>query len=1046
MGYLGGTPRQKKITASVQFYFMDTSDTKTFTFSGWDASAVRPLLQGVLFSVLLLVSLNAKTFAQQTVHGSVVDAKTEEPLVGVNIAIKDTRKGTTTDANGQFSITIDSSQAVLIFSYIGYERVEMPVAGREEFNIKLKPKVGELDELVVVGYGSVRKRDVTGSISQVESKDIGNMTSLNAEQSLQGKVSGVQITKTSGAPGAKSAVRIRGVGTFNDASPIYVVDGVILDDISFLNPSDIKSMEVLKDASATAIYGSRGANGVILIQTKSGSGTSGGPEVSVSAEGGIQQLEDRIDLLNGRQFATIANEIRAGSYNNVNAVPNTDWQDQIFGIAPVQNHHISISGSGERGNYYIGLGYFQKKGIIDKSNYQRLTLKLNNTYEVSDNFKLGNQITIAPYKQRVAPNVTFDAYRAQPVLKPYYDDGSFGVVYNVGNPLADLAHSNNFNRGVRIVGNVHARAIISDQFFVKSSFGTDAAFHRSENFTPAYTVYNPDGTASQQNNTYSDIFKSESYNYNFLWENTLNYIQDFGKHKINAVAGLTMQQTRSEIMNMSGQNVIRDDEEFWYVEPSYIIDQANNINTLNSIFNGVDPNQYYNMISFLGRVVYSYNDKYMTTVTLRRDGSSKFSQENRWGYFPSVALGWNITKEPFMESVDFIDHLKLRASRGVIGNEKISYYDRFARVNSDLLAVFNGQTYVAGTYAKSGNPDLKWETTTQTDIGIEMRMLDDRLSGQIDFFNRLTDDILVELSTPGHLGNGQGQKVRYNAASVLNRGVEVQVDWKDNLGDLAYNVELTGSTTKNEVKAIGGNSGVDSLLIGGYLANGQAVTMSRKGKPIGSFYGYVTDGIFQNQQELNSYPHMSQAGVGDLRFKDTNGDGELDGEDRTIIGSPIPDVVYGFSVDLNYKHWDMSVRLQGQYGNDIFNGKDVVRPDPYNFEQHVWDRWHGEGTSHTEPRPSYGGYNYLPSDRFVLDGSYLRLQNLTVGYSLPTSFLDKLGFSKARFYIRGTNIFTLTKYTGYTPEIGSSNVLANGIDTGVYPIPRTFSLGFNTTF
>ncbi len=1015
--------------------------------SSWD-SAIKLLFQSFFLIVCLILLLHTTSWAQQVVSGTVIDAETQQTLIGVNINVKGTTRGTSTDENGEFRLRVDSVQTVLVFSYVGYQKVEVDVRGREEIKVEMSPQVGEMDELVVVGYGSVRKRDITGSISQVQSEDIGNVTSLNAEQSLQGKVSGVQITKTSGAPGASSAVRIRGVGTFNNSSPIYVVDGVILDDISFLSPSDIKSMEVLKDASATAIYGSRGANGVVLIQTKSGSATQEGPQVSISAEGGIQQLEKKIDLLSGRQFAVIANEIRPGSYNNVDAVPNTDWQDQIFSIAPVQNHHISIRGSSERGNYYIGVGYFQEDGIIDKSSYERLSLKLNNTYQVSENFKLGNNITIAPYRQQVAPNVTFQAYRAQPLLEPYYSDGSFGVVRNVGNPLADLEYSNNYNRGVRLVGNVFAEAIISDDFFIKTSFGTDAAYNRSENFTPAFTVYNPDGTASQQDNTYSDIFKATGYNYSFLWENTVNYIKDFNEHSINAVVGLTMQQSRSELLELSGQNVIRDGEDFWYIEPSYIVDEANNIDMLNSIFNGVDPNQYFNMISYLGRVVYSYDDTYMTTLTLRRDGSSKFAQDNRWGYFPSVAVGWTISNESFMESLSSIDFLKLRASRGVIGNEKISYYDRFSRVNSDLLAVFSNPdaSYVAATYAKSGNPDLKWETTTQTDIGLEVRAFDNHLSAQIDYFNRLTEDILVELSTPGHLGNGQGERVRYNAASVLNEGVEFQVSWEDDFGDFSFNAEVVGNTVRNEVKAIGGNSGIDSVLIGGNLANGQSVTQSRVGHPIGAFYGYVTDGIFQNQEELDDYPHLPQAGVGDLRFKDTNGDGDLNGQDRTYIGSPIPDFVYGFNLGMNYKNWDLSVGLQGQYGNEIFNGKNVVRPDPYNFEQHVWNRWTGEGTSTTEPRPSYGGYNFLPSDRFIHDGSYLRLRSLVLGYSLPSEFLGNLGISKARFYVKGTNLFTWTKYTGYTPEIGSNNVLSNGIDRGEYPIPRVISLGFNTTF
>ncbi|MEX2602549.1 MAG: TonB-dependent receptor [Gracilimonas sp.] len=1028
---------------------MKNSTTSTFgKMKKEPVSVISFMFMWVVFIGLLNLNFSHEVLAQQVVTGTVIDAESEETLPGVNIRVKDTNRGTSTNVDGYFSITLEEGQSILVFSFIGFITQEIDVEGQNEILVELQPDIGELDELVVIGYGAIRKRDMTGSVGQIGSDEIGKITSTNAEQSLQGRVSGVQITSTSGAPGAGAAVRIRGVGTFNNSSPIYVVDGVILDDISFLNSSDIQSMEILKDASATAIYGSRGANGVILVQTKTGAGDTEGTVVRVSAEGSVQQLERKIDLLNGREFATISNEIRPGSYNNVNAVPNTDWQDQIFEIAPMQNHQISVSGSGESSDYYVSLGYSNQQGIIGKSNYERLNLKFNNTYRISEKFKMGNNITIAPYKQQVAPNVTFAVYRAQPVLEPYYDDGSFGVVRNVGNPLADLEYSNNYNSGVRIVGNIFAEAIVAEDFLLRTSFGTDAALNRSKNFTPAYTIYNPDGTASQQNNEYSDIFKGEGVNYSWLWENTANYIKEFDKHQVNAVVGLTMQQTRSERLQMAGQNVIRDGEDFWYVEPSYIVDEANNIDMLSSIFNGVDPGQYYNMISYLGRVVYTYNDKYLTTITMRRDGSSKFAEENRWGYFPSFALGWNVDRESFMEPVTAINNLKLRFSWGEIGNEKISYYDRFSRVNSGLLAVFGNPDapYVAGTYGKSGNPDLTWETTTQMDAGIEITLLENRLSGEVDFYNRVTDDILVELSTPGHLGNGQGQRIRYNAASVLNRGVEFTLGWEDKVGDLGYGLSVLGNTIHNEVLAIGGNSGIDSLLIGGGLANGQTVTRSTVGNPIGAFYGYVTDGIFQNQEELDSYPSMSQAGVGDLRFRDINGDGQINGEDRTMIGSPIPDFVYGFSVDLNYKRWDFSVGFQGQYGNELFNGKNVVRPDPYNFEQHVWDRWTGEGTSNSEPQPSFGGYNYLPSDRFIHDGSYLRLRSLILGYSLPANLLNKLSLTQARFYVKATNLLTFTKYTGYTPEIGSGDVLSNGIDTGVYPIPRVISVGFNTTF
>ncbi|MBU2464979.1 MAG: SusC/RagA family TonB-linked outer membrane protein, partial [Bacteroidetes bacterium] len=705
-------------------------------------------------------------------------------------------------------------------------------------------------------------------------------------------------------------------------------------------------------------------------------------------------------------------------------------------------------GASSKAEYYVGLSFLNQDGIIPQSSYQRISIKLNNSYHINDKVRIGNNISIAPYNQRNAPNVTYQVYRAQPVLEPYYADGSYGVVYNVGNPLADLAYSNNYRSGVRGVGNIFAEATILNDFLLKTSYGIDASFNKSKSFTPAYTIFNPDGTASQQNNLFSDLGKSNSDNYTWLWENTVNYNKAFNKHNINAVAGFTMQKIRSEEFRLAGQNLIRDAEDFWYIQPPYIIDEGNNINMLESIFNGVDANQYYSMISYLFRTNYTFDNRYIATVTFRRDGSSKFSEKNRYGNFPSFALGWNIINEDFMRNVDYLTNLKIRASWGKIGNDKISYYDRFSRVQSDLFAIFSNPDapFNAATYAKSGNPNLRWETTTQTDIGLELGFFNNRLTAEFDYYDRKTEDILVDLSTPGHLGNGQGQRVRYNAASILNRGFEFNFRWRETVGDLSYSVGILGTTIHNEVLSIGGNSGVDSVLFGGYLGNGIPVTLSSVGDPIGAFYGYVTDGIFQSQDELDAYPHSSQAEIGDLRFVDTNNDGKIDGNDRTYIGTPIPDFIFGLNMDIAYKSFDLSIDIQGQTGNSIFNGKDVVRPDPYNFEQYVWDRWTGPGTSNTVPKPSFGGYNYTPSDRFVLDGSFIRLRNVIFGYTLPDNIVKKLALQTVRVYVKATNVFTLTKYSGYTPEIGSYDVLSNGIDNGIYPISAVYAFGINVTF
>ncbi|MBN2175719.1 MAG: TonB-dependent receptor [Bacteroidales bacterium] len=1005
------------------------------------------LFRSILNTLFILAFVVSVMAQERTINGAVTTSDTKETLPGASIVIKGTTIGTITDINGNYSLKVAEGQDTLVFSYVGYETQEVDIKGRNLVNVELQIAKVSLEEVVVIGYGTVRKSDLTGSVSSIKADDITKITAVNPMQSLQGRISGVQITSPSGTPGESPIVRVRGVGTFNNSNPIYVVDGVILDDISFLNAADIASMEVLKDASATAIYGSRGANGVIMVTTKSGQAAEGKTQFTFTGEYGMQRLAKKIDLLNGKEFATIANEIKPGSYNNTDLVPNTDWQDLIFDVAPVQNYQLSASGASKSMQYYVGVGYFNQKGIIDKSSYERITIKLNNIYNLTSFLKLGNNITISPFSQQFAPDVTWAAYRAQPVLEPYYPDGSFGVVYNVGNPLASLAYSNNFRKGTRGVGNIYADLNLVKGLTLKSSFGVDASYIKAKNFTPAFTIYNPDGSASQQENVLSDLTKASSDYLSWLWENTLTYDKVFGKNSINAVAGYTMQKTTAEEIRVQGANIIRDGENFWYINPNYIYDPNSNVNTISSISNSVNPGQYYSIISYLFRVNYVFANKYILTGTFRSDGSSKFSEENRYSYFPSFAIGWNISEEAFMKDIDFINKLKLRASWGKVGNEKIDYYARYSRVQSDILAVFgNDIPNSAASYGIYGNPDLRWEVTTQTDVGVELGTLNNRLTAELDYYHKNTDDILVQLSIPGYFGNGQGAKVWYNAAEILNRGFEFNIGWRDQVGQVKYGVRILGSTIHNEVLEIGGNSGIDSVLVGGYLNNGIPVTRSEIGLPVGAFYGYQTDGIFQTQQELDAYPHASDAGVGDLRFVDVNGDGKLNGLDRTYIGSPIPTFIFGFNIDLEYKGFDLSLNIQGQTGNKIFNAKEVVRPDPYNFERHVMDRWTGPGTSDTEPRASFGGYNYNPSDKFIYDGSFVRIRNIILGYTLPQNWSNKIYMQKFRVYVKVDNLYTFTKFTGYTPEIGSGDVLSNGIDSGIYPVTSVYSFGVNLNF
>lgn len=992
-------------------------------------------LHFILFLLFYISQFQNELTAQNyTVTGSVMDAGNSESLFGVTIKVLGTSEGAVTDVDGKFSLNLSEGSHTLEISYLGYETQKIIVENPQNIIIKLVVSQELLKEVVVVGYGVQKKSDLTGAVSTVRGADLIKIPSSSPEQALQGKVAGLQVNSSSGAPGALPVVRVRGVGTFNNSNPIYVVDGVILDDISFLSSADIASIEVLKDASSTAIYGSRGANGVLLVTTKQGSTKSSAPVYNFTAEYGLQILSKKIDLLDSKQFGQYVNNINPGTYNNLDALPNTDWQSLIFKNAPIQNYHFSIAGSGEKQQYYIGVGLFNQEGIIDKSNFQRLSIKLNNTYKLTNKLKIGNNITIAPFSQDNAPNVTYQAYRAQPLIAPYTNTGAYSEVPGVGNPLADLANSNSKNRGFRAVANIFGEYKIMEPLSFRTSFGVDYGYLDNVNFTPAFYV------SPQQQNELNDLSIRKENNSSLLFENTLTYDKRFENHNFNVLAGYTMQRLRSNILGLAAENIIGETSNLWYINKS-------NINP-NSIQNEVNANYNYSLLSYLFRVNYTFQSKYLFTASYRRDGSSKFSKDNRYGNFPSFAVGWNLMNENFMQNNTLFNKIKLRSSWGQIGNEKISYLDQYALVLNDVSPVFglNETINPGSTYGKAGNRNIKWETTTQTDVGLELGLWDDKITSEIDYYNRVTDNILVELSTPGYTGNGQGQKIRYNAGKVQNSGLEMNVAYNGKKGLLNYRISAIASTINNKVLSVGGNSGVDSTLVGGFLANGQSVTLTKEGLPIGAFYGYQVSGIYQNAEQLNSLPKESLSEVGDLIYVDSNNDGKINSKDRVFIGSPIPKFIYGLSFEASFKSFEFNLDFQGQTGNKIYNGKEAVRPDLYNFENHVIDRWTGEGTSNSEPKATAGGVNWLPSQRFLQDGSFIRLRNITIAYKVPDSSLKRLRLSNAKIFIRGTNVWTLTKFTGYTPEITSSDVLSAGIDKGIYPITAVYTTGININF
>lgn len=987
------------------------------------------------YLLLLIMLCTGQVFAQgRKISGTVTDAKDGSTMPGVNVILKGTTSGAVSDVNGRYEINVTGKNQVLVFKFIGYKTQEIEIANNNEINVQMAVESQRLDEIVVIGYGIQRKSDLTGSVSSMKGKDLSKIATSSAVQAMQGKVAGIQVSDPSGAPGSTPVVRIRGVGTLNNANPIYVVDGVILDDISFLSNNDIESMEVLKDASATAIYGSRGANGVIIVTTKIGKvGKESPPAINFSYDYSFQHLQKKIDLLTGKEFAQVVNEINPGTFNNINRVANTDWQDKIFkDMMPIQNYHASVTGSGKKYSYYFGIGYYTQDGIIRKSNYQRLSVKLNNIYNLTDNVKVGVDLTVSPDKRNNEAGAIYQAYLAYPTDVPYKSDGSFAEVQGSGNPLASIEYNNSYTNNLRSVGSVFTDISLLKLFTYKSSFGFDINNTKDKSFTPEYYV------SPTQSAAMNKLSVAMSEYRNWLWENTLNFNKDIKKHHFDVLAGITAQKNKSEYTSETIQNLIGDDPSLWYI-------RTGDTKTLT----GDNGGEITAMESYLFRINYTFDKRFLFTTSYRIDGSSKFDKDNRWGYFPSFAAGWNIKNEKFMSSVKPVSTLKLRASWGIIGNEKIGQNSHYSLVDNGQNAVFGySETLQQGaSYAVTGNDKLKWENTTQTDAGLEIGLLEDKLSAEFDYYNKMTDDILVSLYTPGHMGNGPYATVTYNAAKVLNRGFEYNVSYKEKIGDFSYMVKIVGSTLYNEVKKLGATSGSGSFISNGSLGNGQMVTRTVVGEPIGEFYGYKVIGVFQNEEELRNYPHIDGAQVGDLKFANLNSsDSVIDEKDKTYLGSYIPKLMYGLVIELNYKAFDFSMDFNGQSGNKIYNGKNAVRPNLGNFESRVKNRWHGEGTSNSEPRATSGGPNYEPSSYFIEDGSFFRLRTISLGYTLPPKVLSKINVKQARVFIRGNNVFTMSKYSGYSPEISSDNALASGIDMGVYPSTAIYSIGFNVNF
>lgn len=983
--------------------------------------------------MILLLLMPGSLLAQYQLTGKVKDAAGRQPIPGVTVQLKSSRQGAVTAADGSFHLSVKAGDTLLV-TMLGYNKQEMPLHGQTFLDIVLQSADKQLDQVVVVGYGTQRKADVTGVIASVGAKEIAGRPVSSAMQALEGKIAGVTVRQKTGAPGESPAVLIRGVGTTGNNAPLYVVDGMFVNDIQYLSPADITDMQVLKDASSLAIYGVRGANGVIIITTRSGK--AGKAQVSYNVSAGFQQVTHPIKMTNAAEFATLVNESAANAgdppyFSNPDSLgKGTNWQDAIFCRAFTMDHALHISGGSEKNIYSFGVDYLTQDGVVNTSGYKRLTVSLNNEYKINAALKAGNNIVLSHANTDIVPeDVVRQAYWFDPTIPVQDAAGKYGYsnLNTALNPAAMLAYNNNSNTGNRLVGTVYGELAFLRNFTFRSSIGTDLMLVDSKNYKPVYNV------SGVQQNLQSNLAKARNEAVTWLWENTLTYQATLRNHHLKILGGYTAQAFKQD--NFSGnRNNVPADANLQYLSAGSPDGQQV----------GNSAPDYNAFLSTLVRLNYDYNHKYLLTISYRHDGSSKFGTENRYGNFGSAGIGWNMQEEPFIKRLQFFDVLKLRGSWGVLGNDKIADNAYYQLVNTTFYGVFGpGETLQQGaTVTTVANPGIRWEKIDMKNAGVEIAILHNRLSLEMDYYDRLTRDMQVSVPIPATVG---ANAPVVNAAGVSNRGFEATLRWNDRVGDITYGISANMSTLRNRVLNLG-NGG--KPIIGGNLPiGGISVTKTDIGQPIGSFYGLKTIGVFQSTDEIKQSPKQQDPVIpGDLKFANINGDSVIDNNDRVYLGSPIPTLTYGISLSLGYKHWDLSADFQGVSGNKIYNAKKQFSFGTLNYEASTLGRWHGEGTSNAIPRVGIdAANNYRVSDYFMESGAFFRLNNIQLGYTLSAAALSRLKIGSLRIYASGMNLWTITGYSGFTPEIGGGPV-DTGVDLSPYPVASSLVVGLNVRF
>ncbi|SFT13601.1 TonB-linked outer membrane protein, SusC/RagA family [Mucilaginibacter polytrichastri] len=987
-----------------------------------------------------------QTRAQNTaIKGKVTDATNGDALIGVSVSIKGTTSGTQTDVNGAFSLSAPAT-ATLVFSYIGYASQEAPAGnGQAPLEIKLGAQARELQQVVVIGYGVQRKRDVTGAVGSVSGAAITRQVVQTPTQALQGQVAGVQVI-SSGQPNSTPQLRIRGTGSLlGGVNPLYVVDGVLTNDIRNINNNDIVSVDVLKDASA-AIYGVRGANGVVIITTKKGK--KGPPMVSYDANLGFQEAAKTIQMANRQQYVAYQTDVNAGSLSAdqspLTYSGSTNWYSAVLRKSFEMNHNISVSGGGDNNTYFISASYLDDDGIVKTNGYKRFTLRANNEVQLSKKLKFSEQLSLSRSAERPvdASSIFSNVYRAAPLIIPQDAGGLYGNTSawgNVGNPLLQLDKINNFTSSNRVQGNVALDYDIIPGLRAHSAFNVDGFWNNQRNYLTQFgannSTFTTGGGNQYQNN--SSLFIQQDNSYNFNWDNTLTYDKRFDKHHVTALVGYTSEKFRSSYINGTRLNVPNNPDQ-WYLDlgdPSLATSLNNN-------------GDKYTRQSLLARVNYDFAGKYLLTGSFRRDGSSKFAE--KWGNFYTIGGGWVISEEDFMKEQKIFNYLKLRASYGQLGNDNIPSSLYIVTATSNLPYYYNGQLTEGTAIQQIKDPNLKWEVTNQLDIGFEYAFFNNRLTGEADYYKKKVNDALINVSIPAILGSNLTYYTT-NAASFQNQGFEFALKWADKIGT-KFSYTASANININKNKLLGLNGG--QYLPGGGI-NGQYVTRTDNGQAIASYYVLNAIGVFQNQAEVNAAPanSLGEANhVGGLRYADTNGDGKIDGNDRIYAGSYQPKYYGGFSLGVKYTAFDLSTDFYYNWGNKIYNGNKNAKSDLRDNIDADYATSRFTTANPSSSIPNVITSNTPPSTYFIESGAFLRLNNVTLGYSLPAEMLKKIAISKLRVFVTAQNLLTITGYSGISPELLPANaattagILASGIDQAIYPVVRTFSFGVNVQF